>query len=193
MVHYSTDYVFDGTKSEPYTEDDETRPLNVYGESKLNGEREVLQSGAHCVIFRVPWLYSCRGRNFVLTMLRLACANDSLTVVDDQIGTPTPATLIADLTAKVIISRRLAGLFHLAPEGSVSRYNLARAVIQAASIPAVTVRPVSSSQFPSAVRRPAYSVLSVKKFSAASGISLLPWQEYLKRSVSEFCAAGVVQ
>lgn len=192
MVHYSTDYVFDGNKRVPYCEEDAARPLNVYGQSKLQGESEVLNSGARCVIFRIPWLYSCRGKNFVLTIIRLARNSNSLNVVDDQVGTPTPATLVSEVTAKTIVSQRLGGLFHLAPEDSVSRFDLAREIVRLARIFGVTVHPVSSSQYPSAVRRPSYSVLSAKKLSSAAGLSLLSWRKYLEQSISQFLATGLI-
>src|SRR5690606_78158 len=133
LVHYSTDYVFDGTATRPYREDDPVAPLGVYGESKLAGEQAVQASGARHMVFRTAWVYADRGRNFMLTMLRLAGERDELRVVADQTGTPTPASLIADTTA-TMLSRPFAGsgLWHLTARGETTWHGFAQAIVERA-------------------------------------------------------------
>jgi dTDP-4-dehydrorhamnose reductase len=190
MVHYSTDYVFDGRGSRPYREDDPVSPLGVYGATKLAGEQAVRESGARHTIFRTAWVYADHGRNFLLTMLRLAAERDELRVVADQVGTPTPAALIADVTARVV-GRPFAGsrLWHLTASGSTTWHGFAQAIVQQAAerglIPrAPAVVPITTGDFPTPARRPAYSCLDTSSLERDTGVVLPDWQ----RGLSEVLA-----
>ncbi|GAA4861922.1 dTDP-4-dehydrorhamnose reductase [Luteimonas vadosa] len=181
LVHYSTDYVFDGSATRPYAERDPTAPLGVYGESKLAGEQAIEGSGARHLIFRTAWVYAAHGRNFMNTMLRLARERDELRVVADQVGTPTPAALIADVTA-ISISRpgMACGLYHLTPHGSTTWHGFAMAILAGAHARGLLekpprVVPIATSEFPTPARRPAYSCLDVGKVEAALGRVLPEW------------------
>ena len=185
LVHYSTDYVFDGTGTRPYREDDPVAPLGVYGESKLAGEQAILASGARHMIFRTAWVYADRGSNFMLTMLRLARERDELRVVADQVGTPTPAILIADITA-VVLDRPFSasGLWHLTAGGETSWHGFAEAIVeQAHTLGLITRRPqvtaIASSEYPTPVRRPAYSRLDCGRLQREFGIDLADWRDGL--------------
>ena len=187
LVHYSTDYVFDGTATRPYREDDPTSPLGVYGASKLAGEQAIQSSGTRHMIFRTAWVYAAHGKNFLQTMLRLAQERDELRVVADQVGTPTPASLIADVTAAALqspVSASVSGLWHLTPAGSTSWHGFADAIIRQARrtgllAKPVDVIPITTRDYPTRARRPAYSCLDVSRLKSDFAVDMLDWHEYL--------------
>lgn len=174
LLHYSTDYVFDGSSGQPYVEDDSCRPLNVYGASKLEGEQAILASGCNTLIFRSSWIYSAWGKNFFRTMLKLATERPELTVVDDQTGCPTWAGGLADMSLVALQQARDPGfdqwgIYHTAGDTALSWYQFAKAIvaqgIQQQRVPeTVKVMPVSSTMFSQAAERPVYSVLNCEKF-----------------------------
>lgn len=185
LVHYSTDYVFDGTGKRPYREDDATSPLGVYGESKLAGEHAIRASGARHMIFRTAWVYASHGRNFMRTMLRLAAERDALRVVADQIGSPTSAALIADTTARILGKRDIStGMWHLTASGETSWHGFAEAIVAGAHARGLLARvpsvvPIATSDYPTPARRPAYSRLDLSKIEADHGIRMPTWQAAL--------------
>ncbi len=185
LVHYSTDYVFDGSATRPYREDDPTSPLGVYGQSKLAGEQAVRDSGARHMIFRTAWVYADRGRNFMLTMLRLAGERDELRVVADQVGTPTPASLIADGTAAMLRKPSPgSGLWHLTASGGTTWHGFAEAIVERAHalgrIPRRTrVVPIATADYPTPARRPASSRLDCSRFERDAGLRLPDWRDAL--------------
>jgi dTDP-4-dehydrorhamnose reductase len=196
LVHYSTDYVFDGSGSRPWVETDAPAPLSVYGRTKWEGEQRIQQSGAQHLILRTSWVYAARGGNFAKTMLRLAQERERLTVIDDQWGAPTGADLLADVTAHAI--RQLqqrpqdAGLYHLAAAGETNwhlyaKYVLAQAAQaqEAIKIKATEVVPVPTSAFPTPARRPHNSRLNTRKLQATFGLTLPPWQQGVARMLTE--------
>ncbi|MDR3455271.1 MAG: dTDP-4-dehydrorhamnose reductase [Rhodoferax sp.] len=196
LVHYSTDYVFDGSGTRPWTETDTPAPLGVYGQTKLEGERLIAATCPRHLIFRTSWVYGARGSNFAKTMLRLAQERERLTVIDDQTGAPTGADLLADVTAHAIRSvlqqPQQAGLYHLAAGGETSWHGYAKYVIAQAQtaqstikIVATAVDPVSTSAFPTPARRPHNSRLDTAKLQAAFGLSLPPWQQGVARMLTE--------
>lgn len=187
LVHYSTDYVFDGTGTRPYREDDPTAPLGVYGESKLAGEQGIRASGASHMILRTAWVYAAHGKNFLRTMLRLGAERDTLGVVADQIGTPTSAGLIADVTADVT-ARLLphagapSGTWHLTASGETSWHGFAEAIFAGAVarglLPrAPQVNAIATVDYPTPARRPAYSRLDTSRLQADFGVELPDWRE----------------
>ncbi|MBD9479625.1 dTDP-4-dehydrorhamnose reductase [Pseudoxanthomonas sp. PXM02] len=182
FVHYSTDYVFDGEASRPYREDDATAPLGVYGASKLAGEEAVRAAGGPHLILRTAWVYGVRGHNFLRTMLRLAVERDELRVVADQVGTPTPAYLIADTTARLLASHRAAqGTLHVTAAGSTSWHGFAEAIVAGATerglLPrAPRVVPVGTTDFPTRAKRPAYSRMAVGRLESLLG-PMPGWEE----------------
>lgn len=193
LVHYSTDYVFDGRKREPYVETDLPNPLNVYGKTKLAGEEAVRAVGGAYLILRTSWVYSLRGGCFVSKVLRWAREQEVLRVVEDQVGSPTWARLLAEATSQVLVSGGRdvfasllvrAGVFHVAGGGSVSRYEWARAILQVDPDREETGKcelvPVSSAEFPSPARRPALSALDCGKLASVFGLSLPGWRECLR-------------
>jgi dTDP-4-dehydrorhamnose reductase len=196
LVHYSTDYVFDGSGSRPWAETDDARPLNVYGSTKLAGEVAIRASGCDYLIFRTSWVYAARGGNFARTMLRLAQERDRLTVIDDQVGAPTGADLLADVTAHAIRTARhrkeVAGLYHLAAAGETSWFGYARFVLDFAhesglklNIEPEKVMPVPSSAFPATAQRPKNSRLDVTKLQTTFDLRMPPWQTGIVRMLSE--------
>ena len=196
LVHYSTDYVFDGSGSVPRLETDAVAPLSVYGRTKLEGEQRIQASGCRHLIFRTSWVYAARGGNFAKTMLRLAQERESLTVIDDQWGAPTGADLIADVTAhairQVVRCPQDAGLYHLVAQGETTWnayacYVLAQAqqVQPALAIQASEVRPVPSSAFPTPAQRPHNSRLDTRKLQATFGLQLPSWQQGVTRMLHE--------
>jgi len=194
LVHYSTDYVFDGSASRPYREDDATAPLGVYGISKLAGEDAIRASGARHAILRTAWVYASHGRNFLLTMLRLANERDELRVVADQIGAPTPAAWIADATAD-LIRRGVAesGTWHLVTSGQVSWHGFASAIMEDAHALGLlermpTVVPITTAEFPTPARRPAYSVLDTTRLHDDFGIVPPAWRDELRATLREIAA-----
>lgn len=197
LVHYSSDYVFDGSGTEPWREDDRTGPLNVYGRSKLDGEREILASGCRHLVFRTSWVYAARGANFARTMLRLAAERESLSVVDDQVGAPTGADLIADVTAHALRSAlqrpQVSGVYHLAAAGATSWHGYASHVIafarqrrgQAIKVTPEAIAAVPSSAFPTPARRPMNSRLNCDKLRRTFGLTLPTWQSGVDRMLTE--------
>lgn len=185
LVHYSTDYVFDGRGTRPYREDDPTAPLGVYGASKLAGEDAVRASDAPHMIFRTAWVYAAHSHNFLRTMLRLGGERDALRVVADQVGTPTPASLIADVTANAVRHPSApSGTWHLTADGQTSWHGFAEAIFAGAVhrrlLPrAPTVAPITTADYPTPAARPAYSVLDTRKLRETFGISLPAWQDGL--------------
>ncbi|MDH0172496.1 dTDP-4-dehydrorhamnose reductase [Stenotrophomonas sp. GD04145] len=187
FVHYSTDYVFDGEGSAPYREDEPTAPLGVYGTSKRDGEDAVRAAGGRHLIFRTAWVYAEHGANFLRTMLRLAAERDHLRVVADQIGTPTPAALIADVTALALQHpAALSGTWHLTASGQTSWHGFAEAIFAEALATGVlhrvpVVEAIPGAEYPTPARRPAWSVLDNSALQQALGIVLPPWQDGLKQ------------
>ena len=200
LVHYSTDYVFDGSGSQPWVETDTPAPLSVYGHTKLEGEQLIAQHCQKHLIFRTSWVYAARGGNFAKTMLRLARERERLTVIDDQWGAPTGAELIADVTAHAIrqVQQRPvgphdeAGIYHLAASGHASWNSYAKHVLSQAlqarpaiELVAKEVAPVLTSAFPTPARRPHNSRLNTQKLQAAFGITLPHWQQGVARMLAE--------
>ena len=196
LVHYSTDYVFDGSGTRPWVETDTPAPLSVYGRTKLEGEQLIQQSGAKHLILRTSWVYAARGGNFAKTMLRLAQERERLTVIDDQWGAPTGAELLADVTAHAIrhLQQRPqdAGLYHLVAGGEVTWNGYAKFVIEHASkahsaikIVAKEVAPVPTSAFPTPAVRPHNSRLNTSKLQATFGLTLPHWQTGVERMLTE--------
>ena len=186
VVHYSTDYVFDGSGVRPYREDDPTAPLGAYGRSKLGGEDALRESGARHWIFRTAWVYAARGHNFLLTMLRLGAERDVLRVVADQIGAPTPAGWIAAATATALARGETvgSGTWHCTAAGQCSWHEFAGAIMDGAVRRGVLarapeVRPITSAGYPTPARRPAWSVLDCGRLEAAFGIQSTGWREGL--------------
>lgn len=187
FVHYSTDYVFDGQGSRPYREDDPTAPLGVYGASKLAGEDAVRSVGGRHLILRTAWVYGRHGHNFMKTMLRLGADRDELRVVADQVGTPTPAALIADVTTELLGLRDApSGTFHLTPRGETSWHGFAEAILEEALarglIPrAPKVIPIATSDYPTRARRPGYSRLDIGRLEQVLGRALPEWRTGLRQ------------
>jgi len=185
LVHYSTDYVFDGTKSTPYTEEDLPNPLNVYGRTKLEGERAVAAAGCRYLTLRTSWVYASRGKNFLLTVLRLASTQPELRIVDDQHGAPTWARDTARATCRLIAGADLpSSLYHLTAAGSTTWCGFAREIVRLAHLGS-EVRPISTSEYPTPARRQANSALSNAKLQRDGGIALQPWPEGLAACVAE--------
>jgi dTDP-4-dehydrorhamnose reductase len=189
LVHYSTDYVFDGAKTGPYLETDTPNPLSVYGRSKLEGDQAIQALGGPHLIFRLCWVYGARGQNFLLTIMRLAREREALRVVNDQVGAPTPSRLIAETTA-LALSRVLAapdpaplcGLYHLAAGGHTSWHGFATAIVglmPTEGKKCSRIEPISTAQYPTPARRPANSMMSCAKLERAFGLRLPPWEEAL--------------
>lgn len=196
LMHYSTDYVFDGSGTTPWVEDSPTSPLNVYGRTKLDGEEAIRASGCLHLIFRTSWVYAARGNNFATTMLRLAQERDRLTVVDDQFGAPTGADLLADLSVHALrmaqIDPSLSGTYHAVPTGVTSWHGYANFVLTQARGLGVNIKvlpdeivPVSTSAFPTPARRPSNSRLDTTRLRDAFGVELPPWQTGVIRMLRE--------
>ncbi|WP_137890786.1 dTDP-4-dehydrorhamnose reductase [Ramlibacter sp. 2FC] len=196
LVHYSTDYVFDGLGSQPWTEADQPAPLNVYGQTKLEGELRIQAACPNHLILRASWVYAARGGNFAKTMLRLAQERERLSVVADQWGAPTGAELLADVTAHAIRQAlrqpEVAGIYHLAAGGATSWHGYASHVIARAreikpelALKASHIDPVPSSAFHAAAKRPQNSRLDTAKLQATFGLSLPPWQQGVDRMLAE--------
>lgn len=196
MVHYSTDYVFDGSGDRPWREDDATAPLSVYGQTKLEGEQLVAQHCVRHLIFRTSWVYAARGGNFAKTMLRLAKEREKLTVIDDQFGAPTGAELLADATAHAIRETLLdagkAGLYHLVAGGVTTWHGYARFVLGQAQAMGIELRagpqavePVPTSAFPLPAKRPYNSRLDTSKFKQNFDLVLPSWEEGVARMLME--------
>lgn len=195
LVHYSTDYVFDGSGSRPWLEDDPTGPLSVYGRSKLAGEEAVRASGARHLIFRTSWVYASRGGNFARTMLRLGAEREVLRVIEDQIGAPTGADLIADVTAhalRQVMAGDITGTFHLAPAGETSWHGYAQFVFDAARrlkpdlpLKVQTVEAIPTSAYPTPATRPLNSRLDTNRLQSTFGLHLPHWHTGVLRMLHE--------
>lgn len=198
LVHYSTDYVFDGSGSKPWLETDATGPLSVYGSTKLEGEEAVLASGCRHLIFRTSWVFAVRGGNFAKTMLRLAQERECLTVINDQIGAPTGADLLADVTAHAIRTalqrqeQEISGLYHLVAAGETSWYgyacfvlNLARQAAVRLKVAPESILPVPTSAFPLPAQRPGNSRLDTHKLRSTFDLTLPLWQAGVARMLTE--------
>lgn len=187
ILHISTDYVFDGTAHIPYVETDPTCPVSVYGRTKLAGEEALLSVCPDAVIIRTAWLYSEYGRNFVKTMLRLGKEREEISVVFDQVGTPTYAGDLAEAMCKVLeASERGAfqpGIYHYSNEGVCSWYDFTVKILQAAGLPC-RVKPIESKDYPSPTARPPYSVLNKKKIKATYDLAIPHWEESLRRCMA---------
>jgi dTDP-4-dehydrorhamnose reductase len=212
LIHYSTDYVFDGSKNLPYNEDDQPNPINVYGMTKLAGEEGIRNSGVDHLIFRTAWLYSTRGKNFLLTILRLATQREELRIVHDQIGAPTWSREIASATVKTLEQiytgsdgtvawAERSGTYHMTAGGKTNWHEFTEAILEEAAQTRNTtawfrgathgkelltrrVIPIETSDYPTPARRPAYSVLSNSKFNRVFGIQLPDWRKQLKQVFS---------
>lgn len=181
MVHYSTDYVFDGAKHEPYLESDAPNPLNVYGRTKLAGEEAVRASGAAHLILRTSWVYGLRGRNFLGTILRLAQERDELKIVADQIGAPTWSRVIAEASAQILAQRdwrERSGCYHLTAGGETSWHGFAGAILEATGS-SIVPAPIATADYPLPALRPAFSLLSNDRLFAAFGLRLPAWRDSL--------------
>lgn len=198
LVHYSTDYVFDGSGSKPWKESDPTGPLNVYGQSKLEGEQRIVTHCAKHLIMRTSWVYAARGGNFAKTMLRLAAERDHLSVINDQYGAPTGADLLADVTAHMVRSALrdgagdFAGTYHAAAAGETSWHGYARFVIDYASKSGLVLKasssavaPVPTTAFPTPAMRPRNSRLNTAKLQASFDLQLPAWQQGVARMLAE--------
>ena len=195
LLHFSTDYVFDGAKRGAYVEDDPTGPLNEYGRSKLEGERAVCAAGAPYAILRTSWVYGPRGKNFMLTMLRLGAEREELRVVDDQRGAPTSSLQLAALTRELLLERGLGrlraapGIYHATAAGDTTWFGFAQAIFERAHalgrLPRVPrLVPIPSADYPTPARRPANSVLSCERLAATFGTRIAHWRDGLAESLS---------
>lgn len=198
LIHYSTDYVFDGTKDTSYIEDDCPAPLNVYGESKLAGERAVQASGADFLIFRTTWVFAARGQNFVKSILRLANEREELNIVADQIGAPTSARFIADATAYILPQIQqarnanifISSIFNLTNSGETSWFEFARKIIELARLQGIelknrVINPIPTSAYPTPAKRPANSRLLTKKLQQRFGLTIPTWEQSLSLCLEE--------
>jgi dTDP-4-dehydrorhamnose reductase len=199
LVHYSTDYVFDGTKSAPYVEDDATNPQNVYGKSKLAGEQAIAESGCAHLILRTSWVYGVRGKNFLLTMLKLGAERPELRVVADQVGAPTWSNTIAVSTSHILAQglvvndldwwRERSGVYHLTAAGETSWHGFAKAILEIAmGEKAPNMVPIGTSDYPVPAKRPANSRMSHGKLTSTFGLTLPDWQDALRLCMAERCA-----
>jgi dTDP-4-dehydrorhamnose reductase len=196
LVHYSTDYVFDGSGSQAWKETDTPAPLSVYGQTKLEGEQAVAANCTKHLIFRTSWIYAARGGNFAKTMLRLAKEREALSVIDDQIGAPTGADLLADITAlalqRVQAHPELAGLYHLVASGATSWHGYATLVIEHArkagvdiKVPQSAIHKIATQAYPTQAKRPLNSKLDTLKLQTAFNLHLPPWQHGVTRMLTE--------
>ena len=198
LVHYSTDYVFDGKKSSPYLETDAPKPLGVYGVTKLAGEQAIMQVGCPYLIFRTTWVYGNRGKNFLLTILRLAAERSEIKIVADQFGAPTWSRSIAEATAQILVQCQhdwpgRQGLYNLSAAGKTSWYGFASEIIRqyqelpmAQKLMIQNILPISTSEYPTAVARPTNSVLNNSKVLADFGVQLPDWNSSLNQLLSRW-------
>lgn len=184
LVHYSTDYVYPGTGAEPWQETSAAGPLNTYGHTKLKGDRAIEQSQADHLVFRTSWVYSARGHNFMNSMLKLAATKTELNIVADQTGAPTPARLIAGVTALAIHHKLPQGLYHLAPRGETTWHHYAQEIFRLAG-KTLRVNPIPTRDYPTPAQRPKNSRLDLNKLETALSITLPHWQTQLKLSLQE--------
>jgi dTDP-4-dehydrorhamnose reductase len=193
LIHYSTDYVFDGTKGGPYVEDDAPNPQNVYGESKLAGERAIAEVGGTHMVFRTSWVYGRRGKNFLLTMLRLAAERPELRIVADQHGAPTWSRTIGAITAHVVAQglagnrddadwwHKKSGIYHLSASGSTSWFGFAEAIVELSALESKPkVEPIATSEYPVPAKRPANSRLANDKLAEVFGLHSPDWRAALE-------------
>ncbi len=182
LVHVSTDYVFDGTASSPYREDDPTVPLGIYGKTKLLGEQAIATTATRYAIIRTQWLYAPHGKNFLLTMLRLFNSRPAISVVSDQIGSPTFTPDLADAIVKVALSfqQGQSGIYHFANSGSCSWYDFAISIAALANA-SCQISPIPTSQYPTRATRPHFSVLDTRKLASTFNISIPHWRDALNR------------
>ena len=192
LVHYSSDYVYPGDGDQAWREDSPTAPLSVYGESKLAGDEAVLASDCRHLVFRTSWVYAARGNNFMKTMLKLGRERDSLNIVNDQIGAPTPARLIAQLTCEALRQQIASGLYHLAPQGTTSWHGFAQSIFRQAieqgetlAIDPQTLGGIPTAEYPTPATRPLNSRLALEKLESALGIVLPDWQSQLALTLQE--------
>jgi dTDP-4-dehydrorhamnose reductase len=198
LIHFSTDYVFDGEKDSAYTEDDPTNPLNVYGQSKLSGEQAIIEAGCAYLILRTSWVYSLRGDSFVSKTLSWARQQETLRIVSDQIGSPTWARMLAETTAAVLAQSLPAsqdyfstrsGIYHLGGLGSVSRLDFARAIVRldprVGEQKVHSLEAASTADFPTPARRPLRTSLDCSRFESTFGLRLPHWEESLRLAMSE--------
>jgi dTDP-4-dehydrorhamnose reductase len=197
LIHYSTDYIFDGTKNTPYLEDDAVNPLNVYGESKLAGENAIIASGVDYIILRTTWVFAARGQNFLKSILRLAAERDTLNIVADQIGAPTWARVIAQTTAHIVqqvqqeraARKFVSGVFHLTSAGDTSWHGFAQKIVEFASphcqLKTHVISPIPTSQYPTPAKRPLNSRLCTDKLTQRFGIVMPTWEVSLKLCMEE--------
>lgn len=194
LIHFSSDYVYSGQGDDAHTEDSKVSPLSEYGRSKWAGDRAVIGSACQHIILRTSWVYSARGNNFMKTMLRLAQEKDSLNIVDDQIGAPTPARLlaqIATLSVSPLLARQLTGVYHVAPKGCASWFTFARAIFSQAKTHGMKLRVqntsgIPTSDYPTPAARPLNSRLSVTKIESALGLDLPHWEHALRHTLTEY-------
>ena len=193
LIHYSSDYVYPGNGNEAWTENSPTGPLSVYGTSKLAGDQAIQKSGADYLIFRTSWVYSARGNNFMKTMLRLAKSKTELNIVADQIGAPTPARLIAQVTTLAIHGKLGKGLYHLAPRGETSWHGFAQEIFRLAQENGVQLAmgsdsayPIPTSDYPTPATRPLNSRMEITKLEGALNIALPDWQSQLALTLGEY-------
>ena len=194
LLQLSTDFVFDGTQTRPYVEDDVTHPLGVYGRSKLEGEQAVQRELPDAVIVRTAWVYGVHGHNFVKTMLRLATAGTPLRVVSDQRGTPTwTRDIVAAIVA--LVDQQASGVFHFTAAGETSWHGFASAILEEAAEAGFTIRtekvePIATTEYPTPATRPAYSVLNTDKISACLPFTIPAWRDSLKKMLQEYATCA---
>jgi dTDP-4-dehydrorhamnose reductase len=185
FIHFSTDYVFDGSSSEAYKEDAVTSPVNTYGASKLRGEELCMKNNPESIIIRTSWVYSAYGNNFVKTMIRLLSDRESIKVVNDQVGSPTWAADLAKATMQIISNQKwVAGIYHYANAGSISWYQFALAIKEIIHS-ACTIQPIPSTEYPTAARRPAFSILDTSRIVSTFSLNIPPWKESLAACLKE--------
>lgn len=185
LVHYSTDYVFNGRKTAPYSEDDFPDPINIYGASKLAGERAIRESGCRQLILRTSWVYAARGNNFLTTILRLAREKNELRVVHDQWGAPTDARFIAETTTKILKSMPArSNLYHLSAAGKTTWFGFAGCIARKAGLP-VRITPISTEDYPTPAARPANSILDCGRLECDFGVLRPPWESAAGQTVEE--------
>jgi len=200
LIHFSTDYVFDGSGSRPWREGDPIQPCNAYGRTKAGGERAVVSAGCRHLLFRTSWVYAARGHNFLRTMLTLAGERESLRVVGDQFGVPSGAELIADASAHAIAAamrdKDVCGTYHLAPSGETSWHQYAVFAVRCAQrhgmrvrTPAEAIQEITTSDYPTAAKRPFNSRLDTTLFKSTFGLHLPDWREGVERTVGELIAS----
>ena len=187
LIHISTDFVYDGRKASPYQETDEKHPVNVYAQTKYEGEQEIIKSGCKCILFRTAWMFSKYGNNFMKTMIRLTSECEKLSVVYDQVGTPTYAPELAGIIIKVIEENlfHLTGEYNFSNEGSVSWYDFAVAINRACGNHC-DISPISSEEYGSKVKRPSFSVLDKSKVKKTFGIKIPHWLDSLDEAIKDY-------